>query len=77
MKGFPMADITAHHASRRSFSVGSVFKSIWNGLLYLGEHNSRVQKLNRLMDLSDEELARRGLKREDIVRHVFSDMLYV
>lgn len=72
-----MADITAHHAAQRSFSVGNIFKSIWNGLLYIGEHNSRVQKLNRLMALSDDELARRGMKREEIVRHVFSDMLYV
>jgi len=38
---------------------------------------SRVHEVERLNAKSDEELARMGLKREDIARHVFRDVLYI
>jgi len=36
-----------------------------------------VNRARTLMALSDEELAKRGLKRDDVVKHVFSDIMYV
>lgn len=38
---------------------------------------SRVDKINRLLDLSDDELAKIGLKRTDIVRHVYRDTYHI
>jgi len=29
------------------------------------------------MALSDEELAPRGMKRDDVVKHVFGDIMYI
>ena len=44
-------------------------------------YQPRVDAINALEPemkaLSDEELAKRGLRREDIPRHVFRDLFYV
>jgi|GEM_PF-2715196 uncharacterized protein YjiS (DUF1127 family) len=34
----------------------------------------RVDEVQMLLALSDEELSRRGIARDDIVRHVFRDL---
>jgi hypothetical protein len=34
----------------------------------------RFDRLRRLQSLSDSDLERRGLRREDLPRHVFSDL---
>ncbi len=39
--------------------------------------NGRVEEMERLNALSDEALAKKGLKREDIVKHVMGDLLYL
>lgn len=39
------------------------------------ELNRRAEVAQRLSALSDAELARRGLRREDILRHAFGPML--
>lgn len=44
-----------------------------DALTSIVEHNGRLRRMQWLQDMSDEELAERGLKREDIVRHVFGD----
>lgn len=41
------------------------------------ESNSRAQKLAYLTNMTDEQLAAKGIKREDIVRHVVADVLYI
>ena len=41
------------------------------------EAASRCDRIAALSALSDEQLAERGLAREDIVRHVFADRLYL
>jgi hypothetical protein len=38
---------------------------------------SRMHQIERLNAKSDEQLARMGLRREDIARHVFRDILYL
>ena len=49
------------------------FKYIGNTLIRIGEANYRVRQVEFLQSLSDEELVKRGLRREDIMRRVFSD----
>lgn len=40
------------------------------GLIEMAENDPRMKQMRELHALSDEQLAARGLKREDIARHV-------
>ena len=59
----------------------SFFKAIWanlaNAMEASCEINGRTDRIEALNKLSDAELARKGLRREDIARHVFADRLYI
>ncbi|MGP6087191.1 DUF1127 domain-containing protein [Antarctobacter jejuensis] len=57
--------------------VGALFTSIFEGLVRIAEANSRIKEVERLNAMSDAELDARGLKRTDIVRHVFRDAMYI
>ncbi|MFU1478479.1 DUF1127 domain-containing protein [Roseovarius sp. C7] len=66
--------------TQRLVSLPDFAGALHRGLAALGdaltsivEHNGRLRRMQWLQDMSDEELAERGLKREDIVRHVFGD----
>ncbi len=73
-----MANITTHaQPAHWNFGLGAIFRSIGSALVTLGEANSRVRRAEALQALSDEDLAAKGLKREDIARHVFADMFFV
>lgn len=79
-----MAYTTHHNASAAPASVVSVLKIlakpfvlIGNGLIAMGEANDRSRKVQALMAMSDAELAERGLTRDKIVQHVFSDVYYI
>lgn len=50
--------------------VSKALYAAFAALVRLSEANVRVQKINDLWSLSDDELAKRGLKRQDIVQHV-------
>lgn len=58
-----------------SFSAAKIlaapFKALGSMVLYLAENNVRVKQLEALSSLSDEQLAERGFKREEIVLKVF------
>ena len=58
--------------TRQGFLTG-LAQGLARGLMNLTEANSRVRRVEQLQALSDEALAARGLRREDIVRHVFRD----
>ncbi|PCJ09730.1 MAG: DUF1127 domain-containing protein [Rhodobacteraceae bacterium] len=51
-------------ALKRSLSA------IFTGLVNVSEANPRYQQICRLQAMSDEQLAKKGLKREDIAMHV-------
>ncbi|CUH75129.1 DUF1127 domain-containing protein [Tropicibacter naphthalenivorans] len=57
--------------------IAHFFEWVFQGLVRIGEANSRMQKVERLQALSDDQLAKMGLKRENIVQHVFGDIMYV
>lgn len=70
-----MATATAtvvHHGFLHA--LGAPFRAYGRLMVYLMENNSRVQRVERLHAMSDAELAKLGLKREDIVHHVFRGM---
>lgn len=72
-KEFPMS-ITSNHISDR-VSLGAMIvsaaSSVFNGLVYLAENSSRAKELDRLQQMSDEQLAVRKLSRDTLYDHVF------
>ena len=70
------ADINTASASHAGERRG-IFTRIFDGLVAIAENNHRVRRVQYLSRLSDAELEARGLKRDDIARHVFSDVFYV
>ena len=66
---------TSTHSTGITFP--NPFRAIWNGLIMLAEANPRMKRVQALQRLSDAQLAERGIKREDIVRVVFRDVLYL
>ena len=70
-----MADIT-YTAPRRSLFAG-VLHAIGDFFTLITESNWRVREAERLQAMSDAQLAARGMRREDIARHVFRDLFYV
>ncbi|MFV0359502.1 DUF1127 domain-containing protein [Tropicimonas sp.] len=67
-----MSDIPAR---RRLAPIGSLLAvplhAAWRMLRATTRHNQRSCRADYLNRLSDEQLARRGLSRRDIPRHVF------
>ncbi len=72
---------TAHYTIPTVYGVLNLlakpFTALGKGLIAIAEANSRSQTLNTLMDMSEAELAKRGLKRDQLVHHVFSDSYYL
>lgn len=73
----------AHLSTHNSFSPGlrarldAFFAAVGQGMNAYIEARSRKQELDRLYNMSDVDLAKMGLKREDIPRHVFRDLFYL
>lgn len=68
-----MAHTTTHTPASASLFDGitRVFNGVFMFLVQLGESSAKARQINALMEMTDSELAARGLKREDIARHVF------
>lgn len=45
-------------------------------LVKIAEADGRLRRIRELQEMSDEDLAARGLKRQDIVHHVFGYAYY-
>ncbi|NIZ61506.1 DUF1127 domain-containing protein [Sedimentitalea sp. CY04] len=45
--------------------------AIFTGLVNVAEANPRYLEVQKLQAMTDEQLAAKGLKRDDIVMHVF------
>ncbi|WP_299354832.1 DUF1127 domain-containing protein [uncultured Shimia sp.] len=67
---------TAHHtnfADSALHILAAPFIAIGKGMVALAESSSRYKQIEQLNAMSDQELADLGLKREDVVRHIFRD----
>ena len=73
-----MAVITELLPQKR-FGVGcvSAVKAVFSFLLAISTAQSRVRQIESLCSKSDEELAARSLRCQDIMRHVYRDVYYV
>lgn len=63
--------------SRIGAGIAWAANGVFVTLVEIGNAAGRMQELERLQAMNDEELAELGLRREDIVRHVFRDRLHV
>ncbi|MBS0126336.1 DUF1127 domain-containing protein [Thetidibacter halocola] len=74
-----MAHITTNHApSTTPLNPLRAFgEAILKFLSNIAESNHRIREVERLNALSDAQLKSLGLRRQDIVRHVFRDVYYV
>ena len=57
--------------------VTAPFRAIGRGLVSMGENNPRYLEAQRLHAMTDEELAARNLKRDDIVKYVYRDLMHI
>ncbi|WP_367646965.1 DUF1127 domain-containing protein [Ruegeria arenilitoris] len=71
-----MAHSTSHRSAAMNLLavVGDIFNGIYEALISVGEANAKVLRIKALHELTDEELAARGIQREDIVRLVMADV---
>ena len=58
-------------------ALQNFFSRVGTAMVMAGESNSRMRRVRALQSMSDAELAKRGIRREDIVRIVFADVLYL
>lgn len=58
-------------------AVGAFFASIGNAMIAASSNSARLHKVEMLNAKSDAELAKMGIKRDDIVHHVFRDLYYI
>lgn len=73
-----MAHAATHSdAASVSASLSALFSRLGAALMRAAESRSRVEQMERLNAKSDEELAALGLRREDIARYVFRDMMFI
>lgn len=74
-----MALTDTHSVAHNSLGhiITAPFRAVGNFLVAIMESNSRVQYVDRLNEMSDEQLAERGIKREEIVQHVFRDHMHL
>lgn len=74
-----MANTTTHPAV--SFPVlgyiSRFFSAIGTFLVGIGEASAQMRQIERLQAMSDEQLAKRNIKREDIVQVVFSSAFWM
>lgn len=68
---------TRNFLTRAGHAIGKVFAAIGSALVKGSVAQSRMNRVNALTAKTDEELAALGLRRQDIVHHVFRDIHYI
>jgi hypothetical protein len=55
--------------------VGAFIATLARAVALSGNAQARFDEIQRLQSLSDADLAGRGIARDDIVRHVYADLM--
>ena len=74
-----MAFTTTHQQERNSV-LGGIARAgiaVFEALARMGERSPQMRRISALSAMTDEQLAERGLKRENIVQHVLGDRFYI
>jgi len=69
------AQMTLTHRSL-SDRLHGFFAAIGRAFVISMENSSRLSEVEKYNAMSDEQLARIGLKRDEIVHHVYADLFY-
>lgn len=74
-----MTDLTTNRAviGQTANPLARVFGRIGAALVAMSMANGRMRQVEALNALGDEALARRGIKRAEIVHHVFRDVYWM
>lgn len=72
-----MALSATEHHSVSGFSLASPFLAFGRAIMRIAENHPRAKQIEALNNTSDEELAARGITREDAFRHIFRDRLFL
>ena len=70
-----MASITDINVERPSNLLVRIANGAFEWLIRLGEAGARTKELEHFNSMSDAQLAELGLRREQIVQHVFRDRI--
>ena len=65
------------HTPREDSGIRRFFTGLGNGMSAYMERHARTYQIRHLQNMSDADLAARGIVREDIVRHVFRDRFFM
>lgn len=57
--------------------IRAFFAALGRAMIVAAENSSCMKRIEAFNAMTDEQLAERGLKRDEIVRHVFQDLMYV
>lgn len=68
-------DVSAPHGL--ASTLAAPFVGLFKALIAISEANPRYRKLQRLQAMSDDELAKLGLRRDEIVQHVLQGSNYL
>lgn len=63
--------------SEQNAGFFNFFGRFWDKLCAMGENDARWKKIQCLNAMSDEELTKIKLRREDIAMYVFRDIMYL
>lgn len=69
-----LAETTHVHGGNFFASIGN---AIVRSMTAIAEADSRVRRVQQLQAMSDADLAARGIKRDEIVHHVFRSTYYM
>ena len=69
--------LTQSYQDHKPGILSRLFSGLVRSLEQVTEANSRISEVERFQAMSDEALASRGIKREDIVRHRFRDVFWL
>ena len=58
-------------------AVRQFFSNVGVAMIAAAENSPRMKKISALQSMTDAELAERGIRREDIVRIVYQDVMYI
>ncbi len=72
-----MASTTSFTEESQPGFLRRMMQRIGDGMVVFIERQSRLDRVQRLRAKSDAELAEIGLRRDEIVRHVFRDRLFL
>lgn len=75
-RGTEVSSVISGILHRGFAALSAMMTSIGNGFIVAADASSRRDKIEALEAKSDAELAKMGIKRDNIVHHVFKDLYY-